>query len=100
MIGRSFFKALLAGAAASTVLSGVIAAEQGARKPPATSPATKKAHEPSEGERVFAENCSRCHTAPDGFSERISGTILRHMRVRASLSKQEEQALLHFLNPQ
>ena len=52
-----------------------------------------------EGQRVFDQNCSRCHTAPDGFSPRISGTVVRHMRVRASLSKQDEQELLRFLNP-
>ena len=53
----------------------------------------------SEGDRVFAQNCSRCHTAPDGFSPNISGTVVRHMRVRASLSQHDEQQLLHFLNP-
>jgi cytochrome c5 len=52
-----------------------------------------------EGQRVFAENCSRCHNAPEGFSPRISGTIVRHMRVRANLSEHDEQVLLHFLNP-
>ena len=51
------------------------------------------------GERKFKQNCSRCHTAPEGFSPRISGTILRHMRVRASLSAQDERDILHFLNP-
>ena len=52
-----------------------------------------------DGDQVFAENCSRCHNAPELFSPRISGTIIRHMRVRASLSKEDEQALLRFLNP-
>lgn len=52
-----------------------------------------------EGQRVFAENCSRCHNAPQGFSPRIAGTISRHMRVRANLSAEEERALLRFLNP-
>lgn len=53
----------------------------------------------SEGERVFAQNCARCHTAPDSFSPRISGTVVRHMRVRAQLSADDEQELLRFLNP-
>jgi cytochrome c5 len=52
-----------------------------------------------DGQRVFEQNCSRCHTAPESFSPNISGTIVRHMRVRASLSKADEQALLRFLNP-
>ena len=60
--------------------------------------ASQAAH-PSDGERVFEQNCSRCHNAPQGFSPQISGTIARHMRVRASLSKKDEQALLRFLNP-
>jgi mono/diheme cytochrome c family protein len=53
----------------------------------------------SRGERVFQQNCSRCHNAPQGFPPQISGTILRHMRVRGSLSAADEKALLQFLNP-
>jgi mono/diheme cytochrome c family protein len=66
------------------------------------SPETKRpasTGDPNSGERKFKENCSRCHTAPQGFSPRISGTILKHMRVRASLSEQDEQDILRFLNP-
>jgi cytochrome c5 len=72
---------------------------------PDTAPAkqSKAAKAPTpaqdEGERVFQRNCSRCHAAPEGFSPRISGTIVRHMRVRASLSRHDEKALLRFLNP-
>jgi cytochrome c5 len=53
----------------------------------------------TDGARIFEHTCSRCHTAPNGFSPRISGTVLRHMRVRASLSQGDEEQLLHFLNP-
>jgi hypothetical protein len=53
----------------------------------------------SDGERKFAQNCGRCHTPPESFSPHISGTIVRHMRVRASLSKRDEEDILHFLNP-
>ncbi len=52
-----------------------------------------------DGQRVFEQNCSRCHTAPDGFSPRISKTVVRHMRMRANLSAEDERALLHFFNP-
>jgi cytochrome c5 len=52
-----------------------------------------------EGTRIFQQNCSRCHNTPEGFSPSISGTIVRHMRVRASLSKRDEEELLRFLNP-
>ena len=54
---------------------------------------------PDRGQQVFVQNCSRCHNAPEGFSSRISGTIARHMRVRASLSDADYKALLRFLNP-
>lgn len=54
---------------------------------------------PSDGERAFRQNCSRCHQAPESFAPQISGTIVRHMRVRASLSSEDERAILKFLNP-
>lgn len=61
---------------------------------------TGKSHDAGEeGQRVFEQNCSRCHTAPDGFSPRIAGTVVRHMRVRASLSRHDEEVLLRYFNP-
>jgi mono/diheme cytochrome c family protein len=61
--------------------------------------ATQDSVHQDEGQRIFDQNCSRCHTAPDGFAPRISGTVVRHMRVRASLSQHDERELLRFLNP-
>jgi cytochrome c5 len=52
-----------------------------------------------DASRIFHQNCSRCHNTPEGFSPRISGTVVKHMRVRASLSAGEEKQLLRFLNP-
>jgi len=66
-------------------------------KQPPTNPAPT-AHV-SEGQQIFEQQCSRCHNAPEDFSPRISGTIIRHMRVRASLSQHEEAELMRFLNP-
>jgi mono/diheme cytochrome c family protein len=51
------------------------------------------------GQRVFEQNCSRCHNAPEGFSTSISGTIAMHMRARANLSEADYKALRRFLNP-
>lgn len=71
----------------------------------ASHPASHSAPRPMEtqsgnvGERVFRQNCSRCHNAPEGFSPRISATIVRHMRMRANLSRHDEQELLKYLNP-
>ena len=53
----------------------------------------------TRGQKVFQQNCARCHNAPQGFPPQISATILRHMRVRASLSARDERDLLRFLNP-
>jgi cytochrome c5 len=58
-----------------------------------------KEDEQDEGQRIFERRCSSCHNAPEGFSPRISGTVVRHMRVRANLSPHEEEALLRFFNP-
>ena len=68
-------------------------------KTSAPTPAQASQQHQEEGTRVFQQNCSRCHNTPEGFSPRISGTIVRHMRVRASLSKHDEEVLLRFFNP-
>lgn len=51
------------------------------------------------GEQIFMENCSRCHKPPMTISPRTTGTVVMHMRVRAKLSRQDEQALLRYLAP-
>jgi cytochrome c5 len=102
-VNASFRATLLlaaVGAGLWAVTSGT--AQSPPQNPPPAPPAAKLAphRQPAdEGERVFEQNCSRCHTAPEGFSSRISGTVVRHMRVRASLSQHDEQALLKYLNP-
>jgi cytochrome c5 len=75
------------------------ASQTAAPKAAKQSAATQDSVHNDDGQRIFDQNCSRCHTAPDGFSPRISGTVVRHMRVRASLSRHDEQELLRFLNP-
>lgn len=62
-------------------------------------PQTQPVQHEDAGTRIFQQNCSRCHNTPEGFSPRISGTVLRHMSVRASLSMRDKQELLRFLNP-
>lgn len=104
-IARRRLGILLTAAAATSMVGHSIPAQEArsgqvvAAPEPAKVSQAQKPHT-TEGERVFAANCSRCHTAPDGFSSRISGTVVRHMRVRASLSEQDEKALLKFFNPQ
>lgn len=86
--------------------SSVLAQATAQNRPLATTPKTNPPaavnapqHQEEEGTRIFRQNCSRCHNTPEGFSPRISGTIVRHMRVRASLSKHDEEVLLRFFNP-
>lgn len=67
---------------------------------PKPSPDKANSAIPSDpGERAFAANCSRCHNAPEQLNPRITGTIVRHMRVRANLSAADERALMRFFNP-
>lgn len=69
----------------------------GKGKQPSTAQADSS--EIARGQEVFEENCSRCHNPPRGVPPQITATVLRHMRVRASLSAADERALLRFLNP-
>ena len=91
--------------AASTVLTTSLIFAQSVKtfKPTEATakPTTKieKAQWSNMGERKFQANCSRCHTAPEQLSPSITGTVVRHMRVRASLSAQDEKDILRFLAP-
>ena len=60
---------------------------------------TPQAAGDDRGQQVFNQNCYRCHQVPQGFSPSISGTVARHMRVRAGLSEDDYKALMKFLNP-
>ena len=66
---------------------------------PAQAQAPANAVQADRGEQVFTTNCVRCHTPPGGLAPRITGTVIMHMRVRARLSREDEQALLRFLAP-
>jgi len=97
----SKYLAMLAAACALSILLPALA--QSANMSAPARPATKATSHPkpasSDGERAFQQNCSRCHDAPQELSPRIAGTVIRHMRVRASLSEKDERAILKFMNP-
>lgn len=65
---------------------------------PAKTAANKKA-DSTEGERRFRENCGRCHNPPESLSPREVKAVLRHMRVRAMLSAEDQQLILKYLAP-
>ena len=89
------------------LLASSVAVAQTVKRDQPVSTQANKNHPPTpvaqqhedEGTRIFQQNCSRCHNAPEGFSPRISETVLRHMSVRASLSMRDKAELLRFLNP-
>ena len=64
-----------------------------------TKPAANQSAADNRGERKFQQNCNRCHNTPEELRPRITGTVLMHMRVRASLSAADEQQILHYLAP-
>jgi len=81
----------------------VLAQSSPAPKPPgaAAKPAAKAANmkQPDVGQRKFDANCGRCHSFPEQLSPSITGTVVRHMRVRANLSAEDEKDILRFLAP-
>jgi cytochrome c5 len=89
--------------AVSTLFSISIAAAIGQVAPAAKGPGSALAQNSASvsvaGEKVFAANCARCHTAPMTLNPRVTGTVVMHMRVRARLSSKDEQLLLKFLAP-
>ncbi|HEY2469595.1 MAG TPA: hypothetical protein VGI45_17370 [Terracidiphilus sp.] len=104
LINRFGFPIVLGAGLIAVVAIPAFSASGPAHKPDAQAPQKQTSQTPpataqSVGERKFNQNCSRCHRAPEGFSPHISGTILKHMRVRASLSQQDVRDILHFLNP-
>ena len=60
------------------------------------STATKKP-QMLDGDKLFKENCSRCHQSPGDFPPAQTATIMRHMRVRANLTADETKAIYEFL---
>lgn len=50
-----------------------------------------------EGERRFHSNCGRCHAAPQKYPPRMMATVLRHMRVRATLTDEDQRLILFYI---
>jgi cytochrome c5 len=50
-----------------------------------------------EGEKRFRSNCGRCHAAPPKFPPRMMATIVRHMRVRATITDQDMRFILRYM---
>jgi hypothetical protein len=50
-----------------------------------------------QGEQRFRANCSRCHAAPQKFPPRMMATVLRHMRVRATITDADMRLVLFYM---
>ena len=50
-----------------------------------------------QGEQRFRANCGRCHAAPQKFPPRMMATVLRHMRVRATITDQDRRLILFYM---
>jgi mono/diheme cytochrome c family protein len=50
-----------------------------------------------EGEKRFATNCGRCHQAPHKYPPRVMATVIRHMRVRATITDDDMRFILRYL---
>jgi mono/diheme cytochrome c family protein len=85
------------------LVSSVYAAEP-SRKSESASISTPVARSSAEadamrvqGEQRFHANCGRCHAAPQKFPPRMMATIVRHMRVRATITDEDMRFVLFYV---
>lgn len=83
-----------------TFTSIVFAGGSSARKDASGTPVVQATDPDSmriEGEKRYHANCGRCHAAPQKFPPRMMATVLRHMRVRATITAQDQRLILFFM---
>lgn len=85
-------------------LVGLWAMADAKQTPSANSAAARSQSAPAsdevaQGEKKFQTHCGRCHNEPQQLPPAIAGTVLRHMRVRAMLSREDERQILRYLAP-
>jgi mono/diheme cytochrome c family protein len=68
----------------------------------ATTPAVAQSHNAdamrTQGEQRYRANCARCHAAPQKFPPRMMATVLRHMRVRATITDEDMRLVLFYMS--
>jgi cytochrome c5 len=71
-------------------------------KKDATTPAVAHASDADamrvQGEQRYRANCGRCHAAPQKFPPRMIATVLRHMRVRATITDEDMRLVLFYMS--
>jgi mono/diheme cytochrome c family protein len=94
---------ILAGvlAAGSLVYGALAYAEGPSGKKETTSPTVAPSYDADtmrvQGELRYRANCGRCHAAPQKFPPRMMATVLRHMRVRATITDQDMRLVLFYM---
>lgn len=80
----------------SDVFAGEPSAKRDAGSPPVvrTTDADKMR---VQGEQRFRANCGRCHAAPQKFPPRVMATVVRHMRVRATITDDDMRLILFYM---
>jgi len=87
-------------ALATDVFAGAPANKNHAAKDSTSSPVVRSAAADNmrlQGEQRFRANCGRCHAAPQKFPPRMMATVLRHMRVRATITDQDMRLVLFYM---
>jgi hypothetical protein len=91
----------LAAAAALLLLSILSVAGDTPRSNSTTTPVVQRDEHTDamrlEGEKRFRANCARCHAAPQKFPPRMMATIVRHMRVRATITDEDMRLVLYYM---
>lgn len=95
---------LCALAAAAFLAATMPASAKNSGKAPAKESATTPVVQPAgadamrlQGEQRFHANCGRCHAAPQKFPPRMMATVLRHMRVRATITDADMRLILSYM---
>ena len=84
-----------------TLATSMLAGSSPAKKDASTGVAVVQASDADsmriEGEKRFHSNCGRCHAAPQKFPPRMMATVLRHMRVRATITDEDRRLILFYM---
>jgi mono/diheme cytochrome c family protein len=86
--------------ALACVSSGFAGAPAAAKKDASAVPVVQSSDADTmriQGEQRFHANCGRCHAAPQKFPPRMMATVLRHMRVRATITSEDQRLILFYM---
>lgn len=81
----------------SSALAGDSSAKKNGESTVAVQPANDADGMRVQGEQRFRANCGRCHAAPQKFSPRVMATVVRHMRVRATITDEDMRLVLFYM---